>query len=136
MRGYFTGMSSEVVARINQRLRAVKLTESAACLKAGLSDSAVRNVRKALKSGKDAKFSARTLEALAPVLETTASWLLEGSGDELAPADVREMNSIFPGLASDDQKTVLALAKRLRRPAPPDDGTTQGEGDGPPPSDG
>lgn len=115
MLGQITDMSHDVLARVQQRLEVVKLTESAAALKAGLSDSAIRNVRRALKNGKDAKFSARTLEALAPILETTAAWLIEGTGDADLSTKQQELNAGFADLRPDDQDQILALVRRLRR---------------------
>lgn len=115
MLGQITDMSQQVLSRIQQRLDVVGLTESSAALQAGLSDSAIRNVRRNLAMGKDAKFSARTLEALAPVLQTTAAWLIDGTGDAGLSVKQRELNRDFPGLDADDQDQVLALVRRLRR---------------------
>lgn len=75
-------MLKDILDRIDQRLTEVGLTESRASKLAGLSDSAIRDMRRAVRSGRErAGVSTRTLAALAPVLDTTADWLLTGSGD-------------------------------------------------------
>jgi len=79
--------------RITERREAVGLSESAAAKRAGLSADAIRNIRRALKEGKEgAGISTRTLAALAPVLETTAEWLMTQQGEKVAiappPSDV------------------------------------------------
>jgi transcriptional regulator with XRE-family HTH domain len=75
-------MLEQILARIDARLEAVGLAESAAAKKAGLSDSAIRNMRRAVKAGKKQGASIKTLEALAPVLKTTPAWLLTGEAKE------------------------------------------------------
>lgn len=73
-------MSREVLERIQSRLQALDISESRAALDAGLSDSAIRNVRRAIEKGRKAGFAMRTLEALAPVLKTSVAWLAEEAG--------------------------------------------------------
>lgn len=94
-------MLEDVVNRINQRLKAVGLSESAAAKKAGLSADAIRNMRRSVEAGKrESGASTRTLSALAPVLETTAAWLMDGEGDEVAKPDrksVRVMGYLGAG---------------------------------------
>lgn len=75
-------MLKEILERIDKRLAAVGLAESKAATLAGLSDSAIRNMRRAVRNGKDQGASIKTLEALAPVLNTSSTWLLEGTGTE------------------------------------------------------
>lgn len=79
-------MLDDVLRRIDKRLQVVGLTESAAAMKAGLSNSAIRNWRRAVKDGQGKKRGAsfKTLEALAPILKTTAAWLLDEVGPEEA----------------------------------------------------
>ncbi|AVH41858.1 LexA family protein [Agrobacterium tumefaciens] len=79
-------MLEDVLARIDKRLKALGLAESSAATKAGLSDSAIRNMRRAVKSGKGrtAGASTKTIDKLAPVLRTTSAWLL----DEIGPEEV------------------------------------------------
>lgn len=81
-------MSFDLLARIQQRLGAVKLSESGACRKAGLSPDAIRNFRRDLGNGKSRSMNAATLEALAPILKTTVHWLLTGDGSEEPAHDV------------------------------------------------
>lgn len=72
-------MLKDVLDRIDERLKAMGLKESKAATLAGLSDSAIRNIRRAVKDGKENQgISIKTLEKLAPVLDTTPGWLLEG----------------------------------------------------------
>lgn len=82
-------MLKDILSRIDQKLEEHGLAESAAAKKAGLSADAIRNIRRSVEKGDDRKgVSTNTLIALAPVLRTTASWLLEG-GAESGPASVR-----------------------------------------------
>jgi len=67
----------ELADRIGQRLRILGLSERQASLRAGLSDSYLRNIRE----GKSTAPRIDTLEKIAQVLETTPSWLI--SGDEV-----------------------------------------------------
>ncbi len=95
--GNNTGMLSDVLARIQKRLSHVGISESAAAKKAGLSLDAIRNIRRAVEAGKDkAGVSSRTINALAPVLDTTPSWLLEGIGPEEAAASPAPVYSQAP----------------------------------------
>src|SRR5207248_2115294 len=77
----------DVLHRIDQRLAALGLNESVAAKKAKLSDSAIRNMRRAVRAGKEQGASTMTLDKLAPVLKTTAAWLLTGEGEETPPID-------------------------------------------------
>lgn len=80
-------MLRDILTRIDKRLQDVGLSESKASKLAGLSDSAIRDMRRALKSGKeDGGVSTRTLARLAPVLETTPEWLMTGA-DENTPTE-------------------------------------------------
>ncbi|WP_439710614.1 LexA family protein [Brucella anthropi] len=92
--GNITTMLSDVLNRIQKRLDAVGLKESRAATLAGLSNSAIRNMRRAVAAGKDQGASIKTLEKLAPVLETNVAWLLEGTGNEegdLSPAAIADV---------------------------------------------
>jgi hypothetical protein len=76
-------MLNEILDRINSRLEVLKLAPSAASHMAGLSKDAIRNIERAVEQGKlEGGTSTVTLLKLAPVLRTTASWLLEGTGVE------------------------------------------------------
>ena len=116
--GQITDMSHDVLIRIDQRLALVGLTESRAALEAGLSDSAIRNVRRALKKGEDAKFSARTLEALAPVLRTSASWLLEGGDDPEVDPTLSEIIRCWRSLTQTQKEALLAVVTGFRAETP------------------
>lgn len=69
---------SAVLKRIERRLKELGLSADAASRDAGKPD-AVRNMRRAVKSGRKG-VNTSTIAALAPVLKTTAAWLLEGKG--------------------------------------------------------
>lgn len=110
-------MLADVLARIDKRLKAVNLAESTAAVKAGLSNSAIRNMRRAVKAGKEQGASIRTLEKLAPVLRTTTAWLTDEIGPEeavggyepIAPIDVPLISWISAGqLADQDGITDLS----------------------------
>ena len=79
--GHNTDMELEdVLARIESRLKVVGLSAHAASVAAKKPD-AIRNLRRAVRSGDRRGVTTETLVALAPVLQTTAAWLLEGVGD-------------------------------------------------------
>lgn len=78
-------MLNEILERIHIRLQKLGLDAAPASTAAGLSKDAIRNIERAVKAGKEeAGTSTSTIMALAPVLKTTASWLLEASGPEEA----------------------------------------------------
>jgi hypothetical protein len=70
-----------ILRRIERRLKVVGLSESAASKRARKPD-AIRNLRRAIADGRRSGITTTTLSALAPVLQTTAAWLLDGSGQE------------------------------------------------------
>lgn len=76
----------DVLVRIESRLKAVGLSAHAASLAARRPD-AIRNLKRAVKNHDRRGVTTETLTALAPVLKTTAAWLLEGVG-EGAPHNV------------------------------------------------
>ena len=83
MYGYSTEMELEdIVARIESRLKGVGLSAHAASLAARRPD-AIRNLKRAVKNHDRRGITTETLVALAPVLKTTASWLLEGIGEQI-----------------------------------------------------
>ena len=75
-------MLKDILDRIHKRLKEVGLSASAASSKAGLSKDAIRNIERSVEQNKEAGASTMTLTKLAPVLQTTASWLIEGTGPE------------------------------------------------------
>jgi transcriptional regulator with XRE-family HTH domain len=76
-------MLKAISERIGERLDALQLSEREACLRAGLHPDAIRNIRRGAEdvAGRRTNVSARIIAALAPVLGTTSSWLLEGMED-------------------------------------------------------
>jgi phage repressor protein C with HTH and peptisase S24 domain len=86
-----------VSGRIDSRLYALGLTERQASLKAGVSDSFLRNIRK----GKSQSPQADNMTALAALLGTSVEWILHGTGDaeaaaQLAPSAARSVAAAEP----------------------------------------
>jgi hypothetical protein len=71
-----------VLARIEERLKAVGLKADAASRAAGTPD-AIRNLRRAVEKGGRKGVTMATLGKLAPVLETTVGYLAEGEESRL-----------------------------------------------------
>jgi phage repressor protein C with HTH and peptisase S24 domain len=86
----------DVLTRIESRLEALGLSAHAASLAAKKPD-AIRNLKRAVKSGDRRGVTTETLTALAPVLKTTAAWLLEGVGDAQPGNRVRVVGRIGAG---------------------------------------
>jgi hypothetical protein len=86
----------DVLTRIESRLKAMDLSAHAASVTAKKPD-AIRNLRRAVKSGDRRGITTETLAALAPVLGTTAAWLLEGVGDTRPSAKARVVGRIGAG---------------------------------------
>jgi Peptidase S24-like len=70
-----------ILTRIEQRLNSLDLTAHAASIAAQRPD-AIRNLQRAVKNKDRRGITTDTLVALAPVLKTTAAWLLEGTGEQ------------------------------------------------------
>ena len=70
----------DVLDRVESRLKALNMSAHAASMAAKKPD-AVRNLRRAVQNGERRGITTDTLSALAPVLQTTASWLMEGTAD-------------------------------------------------------
>ncbi|WP_245257485.1 S24 family peptidase [Methylocapsa acidiphila] len=97
MYGYSTAMDLEdVLARIESRLAALGLSAHAASIAAKKPD-AIRNLKRAVKNGERRGVTTETLTALAPVLKTTAAWLLEGVGEPTPGNRVRVVGRIGAG---------------------------------------
>lgn len=75
-------MLKEILERIHKRLEATGLSAAAASARAGLSKDAIRNIERSVEQGKEGGASTQTILKLAPILQTTASWLIEGLGSE------------------------------------------------------
>jgi hypothetical protein len=95
-------MLSEILKRVDIRLKAVNLPDATASDRAGLSKDAIRNMRRTIEAGHEKRgVSSTTLLALAPVLETSASWLLEEFGpEEMSPENSERFKSAVTLLAS------------------------------------
>jgi len=81
---------ANLAGRIGQRLQQLGLSERQASLKAGLSDSYLRNIRE----GKSTAPRIDTLEKIAHVLQTTSTWLISGEG--VGMSDVENNHSQPP----------------------------------------
>jgi hypothetical protein len=86
----------DVLARIQSRLKALDLSAHAASLAAKRPD-AIRNLKRAVTNNDRGGITTQTLMALAPVLKTTAAWLLEGVGDPASGNLVRVVGRIGAG---------------------------------------
>jgi phage repressor protein C with HTH and peptisase S24 domain len=73
-----------IVSRIETRLDKVGISAREACKRAGLGVDAIRDIRRGAKGDPRYSVTLRTMAMLAPALETTPSWLLEGTGPEEA----------------------------------------------------
>lgn len=76
-----------ILYRIEQRLEVVELSADAASKAAGKPD-AIRNIKRAIEKGDRNGVSTATLRALAQVLKTTPSWLMEGTEADVRSEDV------------------------------------------------
>jgi len=86
----------DVLNRIETRLAVLGLSANAASLAARKPD-AIRNLKRAVKSGDRRGITTETLSALAPVLKTTAAWLLSGASDVNPNTHVRVVGRIGAG---------------------------------------
>lgn len=80
--------TKRVLHRIERRLAAVEISADAASKKAGKPD-AIRNLRRAVENGSGQGIAVKTLQALAPVLRTTPSWIIDETGVEDLDAESR-----------------------------------------------
>jgi hypothetical protein len=86
----------DVLMRIESRLTELGLSAHAASIAAKKPD-AIRNLKRAVKNGERRGVTTETLIALAPVLKTTAAWLLEGVGEPTPGNCVRVVGRIGAG---------------------------------------
>jgi len=86
----------DVLSRIESRLSTLGLSAHAASLAAKKPD-AIRNLRRAVANGDRRGITTETLNALAPVLETSASWLLEGVAGGPSQSTLRVVGRIGAG---------------------------------------
>ena len=80
-------MLSQVLERVEKRLKATGQSAAAASKAAGLSEDAIRNMKRAETKVGRAGVSTRTIAALARVLQTTSGWLMDGAGPEEAAGE-------------------------------------------------
>ena len=79
-------MLDDVLQRVEKRLKDLGLSATKASKLAGLSEDAIRNLRRAKHSSERQGVTTRTISAIARVLRTSPTWLLEGTGEEEASA--------------------------------------------------
>lgn len=101
----------EMKDRIALRLEALGLSPRAASLKAGLNTHFLQ----AVLSGKSESPRGDNLSKLARALETTAQWLMDGTGDPSQPMDepTAEVVSIMPSLDAKRRTELANFAKYL-----------------------
>jgi hypothetical protein len=80
-RSFCCPMLDDILKRIKKRLDVVGLSATAASKQAGLSADGIRNIKRGVAAGRRGA-TITTLNALAPVLKTTVTWLMEGKGPE------------------------------------------------------
>jgi len=86
----------KIVARIDRRLKALDKKAAAASREAGLSESAIRNLKRGAKGLiKTTGANATTFAKLAPVLRTTPVWLMSGEGPETVESDHIESGAVL-----------------------------------------
>lgn len=95
-------MLKDVLARIEQRLSAIGLSASAASRMAGLSEDAIRNIRRAVEKDDRQGVSTGTIQALAPILQTTSAWLIDGTG-----AETGDLVPIIGRVGADNEGSVI-----------------------------
>ena len=98
--------------RIETRLKAVGLSAWKASRLAGVRD-AIRSLKRGVQAGEDITITAHTIERLAPVLKTTAAWLLTGEGREDTSTDMPPPGRTFED-SPFDTATRWALDEALR----------------------
>lgn len=91
----------DIMARIQQRLDTLGMSASAASKAAGKPD-AIRNLQRAIEQENGRQgMSTATLNALAPVLRTTAIWLLAEAGPEELGAPSSQTEKVEPIITGD-----------------------------------
>lgn len=96
-------MESPLLQRIEARLEATGQSASGASRAAGLSEDAIRNLRRSAAQGRNAGVNSRTLSALAPVLRTSVEWLTDGAG----PEEVEPTDQLRPGGANGNRRAAI-----------------------------
>lgn len=120
----YRAMESLLLTRIEQRLKATGQSASGASRAAGLSEDAIRNLRRMAAQGRNPGLNSRSLSALAPVLRTSVEWLADGTGpEELTPsAETRTESRNGDGkTAAQEIEPVAAFNLEALRAAMPQD---------------
>jgi transcriptional regulator with XRE-family HTH domain len=89
---------SDFLNRIEQRRQQLGYSERRAAVKAGLSPSQIRTMRRQWRLGKQRGASVRTVAGLAQALQTTPEWLISGTGPEQVLAEAQRGPAALPGL--------------------------------------
>lgn len=122
-RSFYRPMLEDVVNRIEERLKALGISATKASKQAGLSEDAIRNMKRALESNDRKGVSTRTISALAPVLQTTTSWLLDGIDADGKVSLVRIIGRV--GANADDEIVMTSAQEAFDYTLPPPGGTTE-----------
>lgn len=103
--------SDDIRARISERLEIMGLTIQGASLKAGLSQTTLRD----FMVGRAQSATLRTLSKLAPVLGVPVEWLHTGRYPDRREEqpEAAEFLDILSGLTKQDREIVLNLARNL-----------------------
>lgn len=112
--GHSTDMDiGDLLQRIEQRLDVLKLSADDAARQAGVPD-AIRNIRRAVDKGKGGP-TARTLAALAKVLQTTPAWLM-GSQEPINGLDLDHLLQKRETLLDEVARVQLAIKEQQKPP--------------------
>ncbi len=112
-------MMEDILERIQQRLDALNISARAASLSAGLSPDGIRNLDRSAKAGK-AGITAATLLQLAPALEATAGWLIDGTGpnpDDKIAVIAGEIATLLAKMDNHKRQQLLELARTFGQSA-------------------
>ena len=81
---------SDFLNRIERRRQQLGFSERRAAVKAGLSPSQIRTMRRQWREGRQRGVSVRTIAGLAQALQTTPEWLISGTGTEEVVAKTQQ----------------------------------------------
>ena len=115
--GNIPRMSSDLLTRIDERLKTLGLSDNAACQRAGINRDTIRDLRR----HKRQSLTVPTLTKLAGALETTVSWLLTGE-DGLVRVPDEVWSPETPEVSQSEQLSVSAVSGRA---GVPDDSVPQ-----------
>ncbi|HEX5934218.1 MAG TPA: S24 family peptidase, partial [Pseudorhizobium sp.] len=122
--GKITTMQTTIYDRIKLRLNQLGLTETGAAKMAGLSEGAIRNIRRRLERGEQkVGISSWTAERLSEVLMVPVEWIVQGTG--LPPGHEAEGAVSIPGsrawvrVVDDAEPAPLPAASKSNASFPP-----------------